>query len=291
MKKVIGTIGAIVGFLGLAAIAVFFMEATTGTGYALLPGDLLADLSALRTHATPTNQLADVNAVMNADAGTSTADNGVVLASSTTDLQTAISPSSSATQTPSSPTDNTPVIAVPQPATPTLFNDAPVTSPDLPEATATITVTPTAPAIPPPPGPITTQAPSDDALALPYSESILPIDTNWQTTWGTATMTGTGAMQLSAAADSIGGAIYLKNSAGWANYTMNAMLNWSASQTFGLVADYRNASDYVVCEYTKAGSYVLNVQLLQYAAGNEIALTPATPVASGRATARISPSP
>ena len=139
----------------------------------------------------------------------------------------------------------------------------------------TITVAPTAPQITPTPQSPTVQSVSENGFALPYNESNFQGDQNWQSTWGAMKVTFLGFMDLSATANTVGGAIYLKNSTAWTNYTMTASVDWVAGETIGLMADYTDASNYVLCEYAKSNSSTITFDLAQYANGNKTLLSPA----------------
>ena len=100
--------------------------------------------------------------------------------------------------------------------------------------------------------------------------------------------TWSGAMDLSAGLGSTGGAVYLKNSAAWTNYAMTAAVDWLSGQTIGLMADYSDASNYILCGYTKTGSSTVVEQLFQYRDGNEVPLSPAATVPRDDGSSTIS---
>ena len=267
MKKALGAIAATLGFLGLASFILFFVMSPDQT---FLSGtSLTADISA--------------NFFGNSSAPAPTGDGQA------TDANTANTPSApTATSTDNSqinaptPSASVPILATDTIATSTitpeaafeiLDNNNAVTSTDLPAATATITVTPT---VPPPPISLlqTTQNVSGDTSQLPYSEFNFTGDTDWESTWGILNITNSGYLQLSAGANSFGGAVYLKNGARWENYSMNATLDPIAGKTFGLMANYVDASNYVLCEYTVTSGDTATMQLAQYVKGYKIILFP-----------------
>lgn len=267
MKKVFGTIGAVFGFFGLAMAAVFFMETINVNAPA--PGtNLTADISANDA------QLADVSAAVDPGASDSTAtppEAGVdVPASATIVADTTTAPTPAPAPTPVVPAP----VSASEPLPPQL-DPTPVTST---VATATITVTPTAPPAPPVSPVADATASTPGALSLPYDETNFTGDNNWQATWGVMKTTWENFIDLSAGPASDGGAIYLKNAGTWENYTMTATLDWVGGSTIGLMADYTDASNYVLCEYSKTGPGVITMQLVQYVNGNEIPLSSAAPV-------------
>jgi hypothetical protein len=279
MKKILASLGTIFGFFGLAMAAIFFMETTANTNYALPHGNLTADISANNTvdavNAAPPDQSPDANA--NANPGTST------------DAMTVSNPSTQASQADTSvslplrpepkeaslPTLSAPMIAASTSIAPTYADNVPVIST---AATATITVTPVAPLYLPSPQQKNPREPVSGGLALPYDESVFRGDHEWQITWGTMNTTWSDFMDLSAGAESTGGAVYLKNSANWTNYTMSAALDWVGGRTVGLMADYDDASNYVLCEYAKTDPGTITMRLLQYVNGNEVFLSPGAPI-------------
>ena len=261
MKKVLAALGATAGFIGLASFAIFFVE-TVGSGnfsWPTLPaGNLTADISAnvpQGTVATPPTDVPDAPAPP-------------PLIAPVADTVTAEPLVQAPTPTPLPP---------PAPVLTAIGDTSPATST---EATATIEVTTTTPT--PPPTPLSIQEPqiagSGDDLSLPYDESNFRGDQNWQATWGTLGTTWSGAMSLAAGAGTTGGAVYLKNSGSWSAYTLNATIDWTQGVTFGLMADYQDASNYVLCEFTKTGPGIITVKLKQYLGGAESDLTQGTAV-------------
>ncbi len=65
---------------------------------------------------------------------------------------------------------------------------------------------------------------------------------------------------------------------------MTAPIEWASGSSFGLMAAYRNASNYVMCEYTPSGNGV-SVRALQYINGYRIPLSPAITIGKGSSTA------
>ena len=288
MKKVLKAISITFGFFGLATLFIFFAETTTNFNFSLpgaSAGNLTADISANNPQLADVSAVADPTAAPAPDAAAPDASPAPSV-ETPDDLASAPVPAATPAAQPSLPPLATLAPAEPGPAVATAIP----TEPDSNEtvATATITVTPTA-ATPPPLPPTAPSAnsspaqiaPTAGSLALPYNELNFAGDTNWQTTWGIANATFAGYLDFSAGPASTGGAVYLKNSTSWANYTMNATVNWIAGKSIGLVANYNNASNYVLCRYTKTGtgaSAGISIQLLQYVNGGEVPLSSAQSV-------------
>jgi hypothetical protein len=276
MKKILTVIGTIVSFFGLASFTLFMIMSPPGIPNPATPSSrtgLAADIGGIISGDGSAGDVAateaDANTVATGDvnagdtAAANTASDGTVITPATTGQTTTTD-----ITTPLAPNVTTSITSV---AAPTVI------VPALPEATATVTVTPTAP--PPPPAHSAptvqsqTSAASATTPALPYGESNFASDTNWKTTWGTAGTTSAGSLRLAAAANSVGGAVYLENATGWTNYTMHTTLDLLGGTTFGLMANYIDASNYVLCEYTAATSTIA-IQLSQFTDGYETALTP-----------------
>ncbi|HUZ92501.1 MAG TPA: hypothetical protein VNG29_00690 [Candidatus Paceibacterota bacterium] len=284
MKRVFVAIGAVAGFLGLAALFIFFIETTGGIGPALPVGSLAADLSARysTSGAQPvqSNQLADIGAIANSDGTGATTATGVSTGISQIDTSASPPETQAATSTPTP--DETATVSPPAPGPSPEQNpeSTPVGRPDpgnIPVATTTITVTATA--APPLSRETPQKTPVAGGIPLPYRESNFSGDQNWQTTWGAVHTTWSGSLDLSTGAGSLGGAVYLKNVSNWTNYALNAALDWIGGNTFGLMADYNDASNYVLCEYIKTASDTVSMRLAEYLNGGEIFLSPETPVA------------
>ncbi len=120
--------------------------------------------------------------------------------------------------------------------------------------------------------------PNPIGLTLPYNESNFANDQNWKTTWGTMDVAWSGSMDLAAGQGSTGGAVYLKNAADWGNYEFDAALDWIQGKTFGLMAGYRDASNYVLCKFDRTNPGAATMQLLAYFGGKEAPLTPSVTV-------------
>lgn len=294
MKKAFAVVGGILAFAGAATMVIFFVETTTLPNPSVPPGNLSADIAAN----VPTNQLADASANTDpnaeitaaafdtptdasADASSSldtpTSSDNAIATTTTAPAEPAPAPVTSAPTPTPAPAAITPP---PNPTAlqPTFAENTPATST---VATATITVTPTAPAPPPiPPAPqpsaqpVTPRVVAAGDLSLPYNEASFAGDNNWQNVWGVTNTTFSGYLDLSAGPASTGGAVYLKNADGWANYTMSATLDWLNGDMIDLLANYNGASNDVACEYTKTAPGVVTMQFVQYVNGNEIFLSP-----------------
>lgn len=233
-----------------------------------------ADTSSEVTAVTSSDdQAADLDTDADTDVDNTSTDTNLALATST--------PSS--TTPPSTPSDTTDTDADANGTSSDALSQIPTPTTTLPDTTfavttATIVITPTTPTPPPTPPPTSSQ-PSSATPPVSFNESDFRGDGNWQTTWGTMEPTWSGAMDLSAGPHSTGGAVYLNSSNGWANYTFDAMLDWTGGRMFGLVANYQDSSNYVLCEYINAKPGTITMQLEQYVAGNEIFLSPATSIA------------
>lgn len=291
MKKVLASISVVFGFVGLATLVIFFVE--TGTFGSALPSNALtADISANNpvtapdAAAAPANQLADISADTDTGVDTTTATVAPQAVTDTTSSsatstatpdaepsadQTAATPPPAATPIPTTTAIAAPAFA-PIPVAPSDAND----SSTLPLATATITVSPSAPAPAIPPA---SPYPATAAAPISYDESVfLPGNQNWNAPWGSLTDTYQNFMDLSAGPQSTGGSVYLQNESDWSNYTMSATVDWIAGRTIGLMANYDNASNYALCEYSNNGTGAVTMQLAEYINGNEIFLTPTSSV-------------
>ena len=284
MKKIFGPIAAVIGFAAIASFILFVeMSPSTLNGASLFASlvpqnspNLTADISSVfpgGESAAPDAAPVDQNEVPPAQP----ASEETIIAVSSTPISTP-PPTSTSLSTPTSS------FAVVMPtSTGIASTDSPESAtPDFPEATATISVTPTAPT------PTEISQPLIDVAtgttsALPYNESNFSGDTNWQTTWGSLQITGGGYLELSASPNSIGGTVYLKNAQEWSSYAMDDVVDLESGQSFALIADYADASNYVACEYTKTDTNTLAVQLVQYAHSYRIPLTSAVTLTSGAA--------
>jgi hypothetical protein len=289
MRKIVAAVGTIIGFIALASFTIFFVMSPPASGVDL-PADSLTANIALNAPGgapalTPPPVTPDLAATTSAPASTPAEEPSTTPSPVPTP---ALNPAPSPTATP------TPVpTPAPTPAEPAIFSPVVLTenSDTPPLATTTITVSATPPPPPPSSEPAAPQGTGAN-LALPYRESNFAGDANWQTTWGAETVTNEGSLQLAAGANSIGGAVYLKNDPLWTNYAMNAVVDLAGGQTFGLMADYHDASNYILCEYT-ASPGTVNVQFDQFTDGYKTALTPRVAIPWGNAsgTAEDSTSP
>lgn len=75
------------------------------------------------------------------------------------------------------------------------------------------------------------------------------------------------SLSIGAASDGNGGGISLNDTGAWTNYTFNATLDWTAGETFGLVARYIDPNDYSVCTFTQSPLGFVQMDLEQYVAG------------------------
>jgi len=80
-------------------------------------------------------------------------------------------------------------------------------------------------------------------------------------------------MDLAAKSDSTGGSLYLAPSIGWSNYTFSATVDWVAGGSFELLANYRDASNYMFCNFKNDDGGV-TMQVEDYENGVNIALSP-----------------
>lgn len=271
MKKILTSLAATFGFMGLTALVLFLFEAT-GTGTLNLPtGSLTA------------------NIVSNSPIDAPPAANGISQNQAAPPVQAPAEASVPATAptpreapievvTPAATPAPDPAPAAPPPKTLAPLADAgsAVTSTD---ATTSITVTTTAPPIPPTPPQIPAPVPDPAALVLPYAIADFHGDTNWKTSWGATNVTWSGALDLTAGPGSTGGAVYLQNANHWTNYELDGTIDWTAGKTFGLMANYRDASNYVLCKFERADQTTVTMRLEEYRNGVEIFLTPIADVA------------
>lgn len=103
--------------------------------------------------------------------------------------------------------------------------------------------------------------------ALPYAQSDFTGDKNWSAPWGTMTITSAGSIDMLPKINGTGATVVLKNPLNWSNYTLRANVNWVSGETFGLVADYKDGSDYVECEYDETDPDSIIITLKQYTKG------------------------
>jgi hypothetical protein len=289
MKKIFGSVAAVIGFAAIASFVLFVEMSPSTLNVASLfaplapqaSPNLTADIGSIFSDGTPA---AEDNPSQQATPDVASVDQNMATQAPPASNEpvpstTSSTPTSTLTSSFAAATPTTSIIA---PST-----DLPEsTTPDLPEATATISVTPTAPQ------PIRTSPPpinvaTDTTVALPYNETDFSDDTNWQTTWGLLQITDSGYLELSAASNSTGGTAYLKDAQGWTAYSMDSVVDLEGGRSFALIADYADASDYVACEYTKTGANIFTVQLAQYTHGYRTPLTYAMPVASTMAAADL----
>jgi hypothetical protein len=267
MRKILVTLATVFGFLGLTALTLFFIMSPNQSFTPPSGTALTADISA--------NFFGNDAAVPSTTESTTT----IVALEAPTSSPTTTAATSPVAATPTTPTV-TPSTPTPPPQSSTVPTDESqnTTAPSLPVATATITVTPTAPPPPPLLSPDVQTTPTSTKLSLPYDETDFSGDADWNATWGFMDTSDSGWLRLSAGPDSLGGAAYLQGAAGWTNYSMSATLDPVAGNTFDLMADYNDASNYVVCEYTVIGANAATMQLAQYIKGYRIDLTASTPV-------------
>ncbi len=292
MKKVLGTIATILGFTALSTLVLFFAMSPPENILAFLirgphTNGFTADIA---QNLTGIPQETPSAASAPAPGGTSTApattgipslSRGTITPPAATETPSAAAsiPEKPSVRSAASKTVSTPQPA--QPIQPTQTILTPPAPPSLPLATATVTVTPQAPT---PPGLLTANSPmvspSGETLPLPYMETDFSNDVGWQTTWGTAAASGSKGLRLSAGSNSLGAGTYLKNSLGWTDYAVTAIIDWIGGSSFGVMAAYRNASNYVMCEYAPSRSGT-SVQALQYINGYRIPLSPASTIGTG----------
>ncbi len=55
---------------------------------------------------------------------------------------------------------------------------------------------------------------------------------------------------------------------------MSATVDWTAGKTFGLMADYRDASNYVLCVFERTDPTTVAMRLAEFRGGSETFLTP-----------------
>jgi hypothetical protein len=281
MKKILGTLATIFGFFGLAVVAIFFAETNTGGVVNVNGPSLTADISA---NVDPGAAAVDTSS---APVAASTIEVPLPASSTEVDDAPVITPATPVPVTVLPPAPPL-VTATPAPTLPPVPLEIP-TDPDGQEsiiptstiATATITVTPTAPRGPSSDLPSAPSSSAPAGLQLPYDASNFSGDGNWQTTWGSMQTTWAGFMDFSTGANSTGGSLFLKSSETWKNYKMSATLDWMSGKTIGIMGNYIDANDYVLCQYSKESAGMVTMQLLQYLNGGEIILSPTSTVALG----------
>lgn len=296
MKKVFAALAIVFGSLGLATLVLFFAMTpsvsfpTFPFGGFSLPGgvNLTADVATIvgGAAAEPTHPAGSQTAIVAVGfpaaptAGptpAATPSATATPAESTTAGTAASAPASKTTLTSETTPAPNATTEVPPPPVNTPASDSPqgsaATAPEFPVASTTITVTPAALTPPPVPAPVSPPyngqlSNAAATLTLPFSESDFTGDTRWRTTWGK--IGGGSALELSAGANSFGGAAYLDapGAMTWTDYSMQAALTLDGGTSFTLMADYADASDYVACEYTAdAASGTIAMQLAQYVKG------------------------
>ncbi len=309
MKRIFAALAAVLGFMGIATLVLFFSMAPSLSfpiplfrGFALPgAGNLTADIAAniggaAAGPAFPNGQQAIVAVGFPAAPPAAPASTAVA-SSSASGTASAVSPKTNTeiSAAPISASDATPAAtASPKPSSSAATSSSETTPvPKLPIASATITVAPIATAPPSlsAPSSQSSEVPPSSAsstLPLPFSESDFAADTRWQVAWGTISAAG-GTLELSAGAHSFGGTAYLNvpGAMAWTNYAMNAALTLDGGTFFSLMADYADASDYVDCEYTaNIASGTIAMQLAQYAKGYRTPLSsPVTVPWSGKGAA------
>ncbi len=311
MKKVLAALVAVFGFLGLTTLVLFFAMAPSVSfptlslrGFSFpeagnLTADIAANLGAAPAGSAPAaEKQAAIVAVGFPAVPPATPAAGAVASETTPAPGTIVE---APRPTVSAPGGKNPQGSVPAaiPSSTTASDTQTTPPPELPVASSTITVTPAAIAppllSPPVPRPYNGQPPNASAalLPLPFGESDFTGDARWQTAWGKLDVAG-GALELSAGANSFGGAAYLNapGAMAWTDYSMNAALTLDAGSFFALMADYADASDYVACEYTaNAASGTISMQLAQYVKGYRTPLSsPAAIPWSGSASTALSAS-
>jgi hypothetical protein len=279
MKKVLSSIGAVFGFTVLAAYAIFFAETGTFLNISVPRNSLSADVANVVAPAAP-DAHTDAQAAVSAEANA----NVVADANSAAPAVNNDAPNSQASENPTIPNAVAPstAVAIAKPKlVPTGAADRPATSTDS-SATVVIATTSSTVSVPVPP----TSAPqvsqpqtfSSSGTTLPYDKTNFADSAEWETIWGTLSTTQSGYMDLAAGSGSTGGTVYLKSSLGWADYIFSAELAWVGGQSFSLIGDYHDASNYVFCDYQRDASGTIEMQLKQYANGSEIALSPSLTV-------------
>lgn len=282
MKQIFKTLGVIVGFFGLASLVIFWaMSPGRGSGFA--PVSLTADIAANVPNGNAPVPAPDIKTGVMGILGT------------TTPIPTPTPPAITPTET------SAPVLIqaqtpnpTPTPASTSAPNETPLapfvsfSQTNVPSSTTTtVTVSQTAPPPPQSSGPVAPKTSGAD-ITLPFTESNFANDMNWQTTWGTLGVTSEDYLELSAGPGSVGGGAYLAHAASWTNYSMNAVVNLAGGHVFGLIADYMDASNYVICKYSAnaagasaTGTSAITMELDQFVGGYETALAPAVSIPLG----------
>lgn len=286
LKKIIAPLAATIAFIGLAGWVIFSAESTFSP-FQRLPsnanGNLTADIAAnvlgdgtttnvplADATAAPTDQTIQPDQPTNATNASDTTDTGAI---ANTTITTTTDVTADAT-TPRPTSEVSPASIFPKPREViTLADTSTIAIPTVTVDSSTVTTAaaPNTPVVPSVASPVDSQG-----LALPYTESNFTNNENWLATWGTMTVTQKGFLHLTANGDSTGGAAYLNDSGSWTNYTFAATLDWQGGKIFGLMANYRDASNYILCEFRRADSGGVTMQLKEYRGGREMALTPLT---------------
>jgi hypothetical protein len=85
------------------------------------------------------------------------------------------------------------------------------------------------------------------APTLPYRAT--PFNGNaWIYDWGSASITNS-ALSFGAATSSTGGDLFLASSSAWTNYAVSANIDWQAGASFGIIARFFDAKDFVYCDF------------------------------------------
>ena len=82
------------------------------------------------------------------------------------------------------------------------------------------------------------------------------------------TIASSGVMDINANASTTGSSVHLASSSKWSNYTFSATFNWIKGQTMGLIANYMDDDNYVVCEFDASSAGQVQTTLEQYMNGS-----------------------
>lgn len=183
------------------------------------------------------------------------------VAASTSTSSTTIIAAVTQTNTSTAPTSTVTVTSTPVVATNT--------------PTSTVVKTPPSPPAPPaPPAPpkiIVSAGSSAVAPAtLPYSIGTLsntfgPGD-GWGDWWGAVSQSSS-VITINAKPSGTGGGILFPASDAWTDYTFQAVLDWNAGETFGLMARYQNDNNYLLCNFDEQNVGTIHMILEQYVNG------------------------